>query len=143
MSQASIVEFHPQPWVATFATCTQSYDDPSALSLIRLGGRVANGLVVCETALGLSFVSSQVSPLQASAGEQDDSRMLENFRSKAPTSAASFSASASKTKPAFGGGTGSLADERLPRSCRVQCHTDPQTLDEDIHPRISSGPEAR
>lgn len=93
------------PWVATYATCTQSYDDPSALSLIRLGGRVANGLVVCETALELSFVSSQVSPLQASAGKQDDSRMLEDFRSKASTSAASFSASASKTKPAFCGGT--------------------------------------
>lgn len=90
MSQASIVEVHPQPWVATFATCTHSYDDPSALSLIRLGGRVANGLVVCETALGLSFVSSQVGPLQASAGKQDDSRMLEVSRSKAPTSAASF-----------------------------------------------------
>lgn len=75
------------------------------LSLIRLGGRVANGLVVGETALELSFVSSQVSPLQASAGKQDDSRMLEDFRSKASTSAASFSASASKTKPAFCGGT--------------------------------------
>lgn len=66
MSQASIVEVHPQPWVATYATCTQSYDDPSALSLIRLGGRVANGLVVCETALDLELrlVTSESSPSQ-------------------------------------------------------------------------------